>query len=258
MKINNYNFKHNNKDIIIFYTFPKEINNDTKIMLVMSGCLRDAKEYMKNWKIVSKLSNTIVICPELKEEEYDINEYNYINIINNNIINYYSEWTFNILDLIFVDFTKKFNLSNKKYILYGHSAGSQFVHRTRMFYNGKYLDYVIAANAGTYTILNENLDYPYGIGNLMRYKGKILDNLSEKMYILVGDLDVDPNHKHFPTDKKFDFEGEHRFKRAQYFYNTSKLYSEKNDVPFNWKLIVMKNVEHENKDTIKYVIDIID
>ena len=257
MKTGNYDILLKDKSIKVFWSTPDNIDNNTKVLFVMHGCLRNADKYIETWKILSELDNVIVIVPEFKKIEYSKYEYNYINILKNNEVVSYDDWTFNIIDLIFKDFINRFNLSTKKYILCGHSAGGQFSHRTMLFSNSVFLDYVIAINSGSYTVLDESKNYPYGIKNLENYKNIIANNLSKKMYILVGDLDNDPNHKYFPKDLEFEFQGKNRFERANYFYNTSKNYCDKNKMPFNWKLVTMKDVKHQGKDAIKYVLDII-
>ena len=70
----------------------------------------------------------------------------------------------NSIDLLFDYINPVFNLNQKSYDIYGHSAGAQFVHRYLLFSDNPQVNKAVAANAGWYTFLDGS-NFPYGINN---------------------------------------------------------------------------------------------
>ena len=94
-------------------------------------------------------------------------------------------WTSKTIDDIFLNFNKQLNLTIDKYILFGHSAGAQFTHRALMFSESNYLDFAIAANAGTYTFPDLNTNYMNGMRNVFPFhKNLIHRNYGRGLYVL--------------------------------------------------------------------------
>ena len=256
VKIEDFKYVTNDdKNIKVYYSFPVEIKKDMQIIFVMHGSGRDASAMIKRFSYLSEMENIAVIVPEFKKNLYNTSEYNRLNILKSGVITPYDDWVFNQIDDIFEYFIQRFELDNKKYILYGHSAGAQFTVRTLMFSQSEYLDYAIAANAGTYTFFDESAKYPYGIKNMLGYKEVLFNNLGKKLYILIGNEDTDENHP--DLEQSFNAQGKHRYERAINFFNSSRKYSQENNIKFNWEILVMDGVSHNSKQTIPFVLDII-
>ncbi|MDR0871322.1 MAG: hypothetical protein LBN39_11080 [Planctomycetaceae bacterium] len=241
------------KTITVYYLLPTNVNRKTKVLFVMNGMNRDALGNVKRFSEVPDTLNAVVLIPLLTREDYKESQYQYGNISSKTE---YSEWTFNVVDSIFIEFRKKQNLQADTYILFGHSAGGQFSIRTALFSKSPYIDLVVAANPGSHTFLNEELDYPHGIKGMLKYKDTILANLSNRnVYLLAGSADTnqdDPN-----LSKKFNEQGLNRFERAINFDKATRDYAEKNGVKYNWKLIKMDGVGHSSSQTLPHLIKII-
>ena len=65
----------------VFSYIPKGNVSDMKIVFVLSGCLRDALNYLKNWIEVANRNNYIIIAPEFDREHYSIADHEYGNLI---------------------------------------------------------------------------------------------------------------------------------------------------------------------------------
>jgi hypothetical protein len=234
-----YTFNTRGRDFLIYYTFPKTIDGNTKIFFLMHGQDGNPKTYIDYFKYLSEKENIIVIAPRFYEDQSEYASY-YANLDIANNINSPENWTSKITDEIFLDFKQRFALSNEKYILYGFSAGSNFTSKSVMFSESPYLDYAISSNTGNNLFLDETKNYTSGIKNLLMYKNLIINNFSRKMYILGGNADP-----YFPGANTLGF------------YLTSKDYCAQNGGVFNWNLIIMDNVAHEFRKPLPFVIDII-
>lgn len=264
---NNKNYNMN-----VFSYIPKGNIKVMKIVFVLSGCLRDALNYLKNWIEIADKNNYIIIAPEFDKGHYSIADHEYGNLIDieydyssqdvytpymkyNTEIKPKSEWVYNIIDKIYLDFINNNKLNADGYIIFGHSSGSQFVHRFLMFYDSKYCKMYLSANAGLYTFFDELKKYPYGIENLKEYSNIIRKSLEKDMYVMLGDKDItDDDLNHMSLDLE---EGQTRIERGINYYNSAKEYAKKHNLKFNWKLVIMPNVNHDNIKVIPFASKII-
>ena len=62
------------------------------------------------------------------------------------------EWSFGVIERVFDCVKNALGLNAESYGFYGHSAGSQFVHRFLYFMPENRAHLIVAANAGWYTM----------------------------------------------------------------------------------------------------------
>ena len=272
IKIMEYYDEKKKYNMNIFSYMPKGIINDMKIIFVMSGCLRDALNYLKKWIDYADKNNYIIIAPEFDRRHYSIGTHEYGNVIDieydyssqdiyvpfmkyDTKIKSEDDWIYKNIDEIYLDFIQRYNIEKKGYIMFGHSSGSQFTHRFAMLGNSEYCNKYICANAGLYTFYDTNKNYPYGIMNLDKYSDRIKASLQKEVYILAGKKDTESNMLNLlPEDKE---EGKNRYERAKNFYNSAKEFANDNGIEFNWEFISMPNVGHHSKDVIPTAVNII-
>jgi len=119
----------NQPDIQIYYSAPETISNNTQIIFIIHGASRKAKQGLTNWLPLVEGRDVVLIAPEFSKEFY--NEYAYLmktTKTGRKLKNTSSDLE-SSLGNIFNFFAAKLKLSTKKFRLYGHSGGSQFVHR---------------------------------------------------------------------------------------------------------------------------------
>lgn len=272
IKLFEYYDEHKKYNMNIYNYIPEGNIEEMKVIFVMSGCLRDALNYLKNWIDVANTNQYIIIAPEFDKSNYSIADHEYGNLIDikydynsqdiytpymiyGETIKNKSKWIYSIIDNIYLKFIDKYKLKNNGYILFGHSSGSQFAHRFLMFGDSKYCKKYLCANAGLYTFFDESKKYPYGIKNLKKYKNIINKSLEKESYILVGEKDIQTKLLNsLPMDIE---EGKNRLERALNFFESAKKYAKNKDINFNWKLIKMPNVEHDNAQVIPFAVNII-
>ena len=272
IKITEYYDKKKKYNMNIFTYMPRGIINDMKIIFVMSGCLRDALNYLKKWIDYADKNNYIIIAPEFDRRHYSIGDHEYGSVIDieydyssqdiyvpfmkyDTKIKSEEDWIYKNIDEIYLDFIQRYNIEKNGYIMFGHSSGSQFTHRFAMLGNSKYCNKYICANAGLYTFYDTNKNYPYGIKNLEEYSDRIKTSLQKEVYILAGEKDTESNMLNLlPEDNA---EGKNRYERAKNFYNSAKEFANNNSIEFNWEFISMPNVGHHSKDVIPIAVNII-
>lgn len=63
-------------------------------------------------------------------------------------VNQVQDWSLNLIEQLFVYLKQHYGVTASSYMLYGHSAGSQFVHRFMLLMPQQHASLAIAANAG--------------------------------------------------------------------------------------------------------------
>lgn len=248
-----------NKPVRVFYYQPKGDVKNMPILFVMHGVLRNADTYRDNWLELAEQYKILVIVPEFSQEYFPGSaSYNFGNVqAKDGSLNDESIWSFSLIDPIFDNVVKQTGSNQKKYDLFGHSAGSQFSHRFILFSKKNKSNRVITANAGSYTALDFDVKYPYGIKD-MGFDDERLKHLFQKEVVVqLGEKDINPNDKNLPKTKEAMKQGNFRLERGKYFYEMAKAQAERLKVPFNWKLRTVPNSAHQNEkmavDAAKYL-----
>ena len=114
-------------------------------------------------------------------------------------------WSFTAIERIFRAVKLAARLNAAGYMLFGHSAGAQFVHRLVAFAHREagaeqeegqrtHLLRAVAANAGAYMLPTFEERYPFGFGGLEEWSSKDLAAfVSAPLTVLLGQDDTGPH-----------------------------------------------------------------
>ena len=233
-------------DIDIFYSSPKSINANTKLLFLMHGGSRAAEKYINDWISLSKDRNVVLVAPEFSKKYYPEYAFLMMSKENGKSLNDESMYINNSLGLLFDFFKAKLKLSTSNYRLYGHSGGSQFVHSYLLLSNDTRIEKAAMANAGFYTFLDDEITYPFGTKKM-----KISDERIKWFYrlkggVFLGSADNDSNHESLPRMRKARKQGKNRLERGKNFFEDLVKYGVDNNLPFRWRLQIVSNVGHSN------------
>ena len=233
-------------DINIFYSLPTSINEETKILFIMHGASRSAEKYINDWLPLAEQRNVVLIAPEFSKEFFP--EYVYLMKTNEKGKRLKDESLYldDSLGLLFDFFKSKLKISTTNFRLYGHSGGSQFVHRYLLLSEETRVEKAAMANAGFYTFANQAISFPFGIKNMNVSSERIRWFLNLKGGIYLGDADNDPKHHSLPAMRKAKKQGKHRFERGTNFFNDLVNLGVESKMPFRWRYQVVPDVAHNN------------
>ena len=145
-------------------------------------------------------------------------------------------------------------INTEGYVLWGHSAGAQFVHRLlavksndrEMLSGTRHLLRAVAANSGSYTMPSFQENYPFGFGGLSSIGiSTIAHFLHTPLLVLLGQADTDANHKTIPTDRAAQKQGINRLERGLSFYRAGLEYAQEPGTSFGWQLALVPGVGHD-------------
>jgi poly(3-hydroxybutyrate) depolymerase len=228
---------------------PVQHDASTPIVIVMHGASRDAPRYYEDWKSLAESQGFIVAVPYLSKDHFPGSEsYNLGNVFDPDTgePNAIEQRTFSLVEPLFDEIVSRVGGEQQDYILYGHSAGSQFVHRLMFFAPELRASNFIAANAGWYTMPDFAVEYPYGLKNSGIVEQDLPTIFAKPLTLLLGDADIDVNADKLRKTLEAEAQGANRLERGHAMYVLGRKKAEQLGVPFNWKLLVVKGADHDN------------
>ena len=233
-------------DVITY--IPPNATASTPILMVIPGASRDAQRFHASWLDLAKKNHFSVLTIGAKKSFFpDEYSYNAGGVItgNGDLVDE-SKWLFNVIDPIFNDFKKRYGFLSKKFYLFGHSAGGGFVHRYLLFNKDAPVVKAVAANPAFVTLPDTNTLYPFGLKGVPNSDKDIKSWLNKDMAILLGEDDLGPRTKPLSNGQMARAQGPNCLERGKLLYSTAKTKAEELDLDFNWELITVPDVGHDN------------
>lgn len=226
----------------VYFVEPASAQQDAPIVIVMHGAGRNADDYRDNWIDLAKQYGFVVYAPEFDRKHFpQARHYNMGGLTGE------KPRAFDAIDPLFDMIKKRRTSGPDKYILFGHSAGAQFVHRFVFFRPKARYKMAIAANAGWYTLTRKDQNWPYGLGKLKKRRYNMKKAFQKPLVILLGAKDNVRNDKNLRTTPKAMAQGPHRLARGVYFLKTAKASAEASRVALKWRFQIIPGVGHDNR-----------
>ncbi len=260
-------FVNQGKDLFVFqdstlnsgrsvnvYTYLSEnYSSESPVLFVMHGNGRTAEKYRDAWVNIAEQNNALLLVPEFNREQFPLDQdYNMGHMFkmdsSDKILckNPETLWSYSLIDPIFDYVIQQTKNKSKSYLIYGHSAGSQFVHRFLFFKPEARVIKAVCANAGWYTMPDFTIGFPYGLKGTQCTPEYLKKVFSKPVTILLGDQDTDPNHPQLRRTPQAMKQGKHRFERGHNFFNACKKMADSLGVPFKWDLKIVPGIAHSN------------
>ena len=237
------------KPIKIYYYIPEDgkIQN-MPVLLAMHGGARDAKELMEAMATEAKEKKVMVFAPEFTLKLYSVSEYQEVGLVTDNqVLRKESDWTVKVVDQIFEFIIAHSASKAKKYDIYGHSAGGQFVHRFMLFHKSPFVNRAMVGSPGWYTFPDTSMVYPYGIQNTpFANKKTIREFLSKKIILHLGTKDT-IRESFLRVTPEAEKQGKNRYERGEIFYLYLQNLASTNKWKFNWTKVETPDVPHDSK-----------
>lgn len=228
---------------------PEHAAAATPIVIVMHGWSREAQRYFDDWRVLGAENDFIVVVPHFPVKDFPSSwNYNLGNVFERQSRKLLpqSEWTFTAIESIFDAVVAKLDGEQTEYTLFGHSAGSQFVHRFLYYMPDARVKRYLAANAGWYTMPDFDTEYPYGLGGAAISEEQLIAAFEKDVVLMLGreDLDhADPDLRNTPEAKE---QGKNRLARGLTMFKVSKANAEKLGVDLRWSLVLVDDAGHVN------------
>jgi len=248
-------------DVEILYALPKEINENTKVLFIIHGASRDVEKYLNQWIEEPQNKNVILVAPHFTLENYPYFATLGMATSSGRMIKDQSNHLRDSVSSFYNYFQSKYNLKTNSYLIFGFSAGSQFVHRYLMYGEDMRAEKVVLGSAGWYTFLN-NEPFPYGIRNMPLERERFEWFLSTQVLFVLGVEDDDSNHKTLNLSRGARKQGDHRYERGKNYFDDLIGFGEKNNIPFRWRYKSVPGLNHNteamSQEAIPYLLEGLD
>lgn len=235
----------NQDALCLYYYRPGSWTEKDAVFIAFHGFGRAGAEYCKALRKLAEERNMLIVCPELTERKYPGAEwYQEGGIMDaDGHIREKEERTFSAADRIVAEVKNRTQAAGK-IILFGHSAGGQFVHRWALLGGKKGVDVIAVANSGWFTMPDRDIDYPYGIKNVGVTDKELAEAFAKPVILFMGGNDVERNPP-FRDTPEADAQGMNRMERCMNYFRQCKAKAEELRVPFRWKLETVEGVAHQ-------------
>ena len=244
--------------LTVWTYLPSNYSVDSAVLFVIHGNGRTAEKYRNAWVDIAERHSALLLVPHFTKEQFPLDsQFHQGNMFKTDsadkILSSIPEnkWTFSVIDPIFDFVVAKMKNKSEGYFIYGHSAGSQFVHRFLFFKPDAKVKKAVYANAGWYTMPDFNELYPYGLKGTKCNKKNLRKLFGRKVTVLLGDQDTNTAHRSLRRTPQAMKQGAYRFERGHTFYRSCKQMADSLKVECAWDLQVVPGVAHSNKGMSK-------
>lgn len=243
-------FDGDQERIVQVWTYrPSDFGPRDPIVFVMHGMLRNGETYRQPWISIADRARFLIVVPEFSSDQFPASRsYQFGNLRNGEgQWNPEAAWSFTAVEGIFDQVREVTGSEAEGYYIFGHSAGSQFVHRMAIFKSQMRAKLAIAANAGSYTMPTRGVAYPYGLGGVEMDDEEWKGRLSRPLVVLLGSEDTDPEDSSLPRRPGAMAQGPHRVARGDRFFRTAEAEAERLGISLGWQKRGVPGVGHDNK-----------
>jgi pimeloyl-ACP methyl ester carboxylesterase len=238
---------------ITVYTYrPVTWNQSGPVLIVIPGADRNGRSSRFMWVRYAEQYSSLLIVPEFSLEYYPTdywyhlgNTYDSTNQTPKMNWTPKAKWTYTAIEHLF-DYTReKSGATRDTYLLFGHSAGAQFVHRMVTLLPEARYSRAVAANSGVYLLPEYSDPYPFGLKDSPVYNSNLSKVFARKLIIMSGGRDTDPNAGDLANFPEAEAQGSTRFERARFYFTTAQSEAGRLRVPLNWEYHVVPGVGHD-------------
>ncbi len=240
---------------------PDDITPDTPIAFVIHGWSRDVERYYDDWRPLAEEQGFILVVPHYPVKDFRGGiEFNQGHVFDRETekMRPRESWTFASIEAVFDDVVSRIDGRQTQYTIYGHSAGSQFVHRFLWHMPQTRAKRFLAANAGWYTLPDFEIAHPYGLKNSGVSREQLAAALAEDVVLLLGDEDIDAQGANLRNTPEAKAQGPNRYARGLTMFERAKAAAEDLGAPFNWRLVVVDDAGHVNAQMAPAAAEFVD
>ncbi len=254
------------KTLTVEYFRPNVVTADTPVWIIMHGVGRNASSSRNSFQAAAAAQDALVIAPQFDTTDWPGS----VGYALGNIATAESggtpvderDWSFSKIEPLFdylVD-TLEPAIEADSYSMFGHSAGSQFVHRFLMWKPEARVNLAVAANAGWYTMSQYNdggypYNYPYSLSAAPTPSPfpvqQLTGALGNPLVVLLGDQDTNEDDDDLRKTEEAKAQGLTRFPRGQFYYSEGEAEATARNVPFGWDMVFVRGVGHSTSGMAK-------
>ncbi len=235
------------RPLVLHAACPGNFAPDTPVLFVHHGVGRNGAAYRDYWQALVDEASILAIAIEFPEASFpEYLWYHFGNLHDEaGSPNPRAQWTYGIDERLFAALQAQGITTRRRYGLFGHSAGGQFVHRMVSFGFRDHVAIAVSANAGTYAMPDLDIAWPFGLGETELDADALRALLRFRITVLAGTQDIKTTGRFFPKGPRSMRQGGTRHERAHNYVRAGRAAAEALGACCTWTVIDVPGVGHD-------------
>ena len=232
----------------LFRYRPRECS-ELSLLLVFHGHGRDASSYRDRSREIAEKACFVVYAPLFDQVRFPNWRYQRGGIVHRGEVLSENVWTVNLVSDLTRWIRREERRPDMPAVLFGHSAGAQFLSRVAAYAMPDNVVGIVLANASTYVFPLGQVEAPYGFGGLFEgdeLTARLRSYLEAPITIFLGTEDTDEEDPLLVQSQEAMSQGSNRRQRGEHAFEAATLLSKDLGWKMNWKLVYAKGVGHDS------------
>ncbi len=237
------------RPLVLHAARPHHFEPCTPVLFVHHGVGRNGAAYRDYWLKLVDEAGILAIAIEFPEASFpEYLWYHFGNLHDEaGMPNPRAQWTYGVDERLFAAMQAQGVTTRRRYGLFGHSAGGQFVHRMVSFGFRKHVAVAVSANAGTYAMPDLDTAWPFGLGETELDADALRALLRFRVTVMAGTYDTKTTGRFFPKGPRSMRQGATRHERAHNYVRAGRTAAEALGTPCAWTVIDVPSVGHDGE-----------
>jgi len=236
------------KPVTVHYYKSRSAGPDATVLFSIHGVERNGKRARENWMEFAEQNQLIILAPEFDQARFPHRLFQLGGIESSDS----QKWTFALIEKMFEVVRSEEQLRTTSYLLFGHSAGAQFVHRLVLMADTPHLLAAVSANAGSYTlpvypVSPRDPVFPWTLSDERLDTTRLGAALRRNLTVLLGENDSATDSPTLPQQPEAMTQGTSRLERGKLFYALAQSQAHRLKVSFQWQLATVPGVGHDSR-----------
>lgn len=229
------------------------------LVISIHGLNRNAESARDNWVAAADRYGLLVAAPHFDKDRFPTRLFQQGGVRDQPDR---SRWVYGVIERFFDKALQSGRVAGSDYVLFGHSAGGQFVHRMVMLMPQARYSTAISANAGYYTLPAgkdgaDGVSYPYSLDGTPATDADLKVAFGRPLLVMLGDMDTDPDHPQLNTSRRAEAQGATRLARGQNFMRVADAQARRLGVETRWREIIVPGAAHEQRKMARAAAEVL-
>jgi pimeloyl-ACP methyl ester carboxylesterase len=237
---------------VVVYTYQPEGCAEAKLLILFAGYDRDADKYRDRAIPLADRACLLLFAPLLDRERFPNWRYQRAGVYRDDHVQPESAWTQSVLRDLIAWARRWAGRSDIPTILFGHSAGAQFLSRAAAYFPPEDVYRIVIANPSVHVMPSLEEAAPYGFDGIFerdQRAERLRAYLRQRITIFLGQEDT-KSGRLLVDDEGARRQGDNRYERGKELFATGRAVARQSGWPFNWRLVEVPGVGHSSRDLL--------
>lgn len=233
---------------------PTGFTSNSPVWVVIHGARRDIGrhigfDYYSVWAPLAEKYGALLVLPEFTADKWPTSWQFQTGNVRTPQMHAIAprNQAFAVVHKAFAEAVRLSGSHQRKFSIYGHGAGGQFVQRYVLHSGGRHIKRAVSANPGWYMLPDYQYSFPYGLNGSPIAKSTLRRAFASDYVLLLGQNDIShgaPLRKNADTNAQ----GRNRYERGHFYFSRAQSVAAKLGARFSWHLDEVPGAGHHNDE----------